>query len=203
MKRLSAFGTAILFTAVTVACGGGEPGEQAGGGEGGGEPSGAQQAPAQTGGGSGALTMPDWIAYDEGANSVTLDLVAGQTTDNNAWNFNGYFGGDGEVVVPVGAEVTINFSNEDQNMAHSVGVGEQRSSYPANFSSPTPVFEGAMTSNPTSLSDATMPGESETITFTAGEAGEYSLVCYVPGHAAVGMYLSFTVSDAGEVGFRE
>lgn len=200
MKRLPAFSTAILFAVATVACGGGEPAGEA---EGGGAPSGAEQAPAETGGGAGGLTMPDWIGYDEGTSSVTLDIVAGQTSDNNAWNFNGYFGGEGEIVVPVGAEVTINFSNEDQNMAHSIGVDDRLSGFPANFSNPTPVFEGGMSSNPTSLTDATMPGQAETITFTASEAGEYSLVCYVPGHAAVGMYIHFTVSDAGEIGFRE
>lgn len=202
MNRLFALSTAILFGITFTACGGGEPGGGDGAGQQQTQPeAGEQQAPASAG--AGELSMPDWITYDEGANTVTLDMVAGQTAANNAWNFNGYFGGEGEVVVPVGAEVTIEFSNDDQNMAHSIGVGERRSSYPANFTNPQPVFEGAMSSNPTSLTDATQPGESETVTFTAGEAGEYALICYVPGHAAVGMYLDFTVSDGGEVGFRE
>lgn len=207
MKRLSALGTAILFAFATAACGGGEP-ENGGmdGGQQGAEPA-QEQAPGgaaeQDGGGSGEATMPDWMTYDEGANEVTIELVAGSTSDNNAWNFNGYFGGEGEILVPSGADVTIEFSNEDQNMAHSVGVDEERGNFPANFSNPTPVFEGAMSSNPTSLTESTLPGESETITFTAETAGEYSLVCYVPGHAAVGMYVPFTVTDDGTVGVRE
>ncbi len=42
-----------------------------------------------------------------------------------------------------------------------------------------------------------------TITFTVDEAGEDSLICYVPGHAAVGMYLHLTVTEeGGDVGFR-
>lgn len=201
MNRLFAFSTAILFASASAACGGGEPGGQEGGGQQQQQtqPSGAEQA--ETGGGE--LTMPDWITYDEGANTVTLELVAGQTSANNYWNYNGYAGGEGEIVVPAGAEVTINFSNEDPNMAHSVGIDDRQGNFPANFSNPTPVFEGAMSSNPTSLTEATQPDASETITFTAGEAGEYSMVCYVPGHAAVGMWMPFTVSDAGEVGFRE
>jgi uncharacterized cupredoxin-like copper-binding protein len=48
-----------------------------------------------------------------------------------------------------------------------------------------------------------MPGESETITFTASQAGEYSLVCYVPGHAMIGMYVHFNVSADGEAGVRD
>ena len=204
MNRLFAFSTAILFATFSVACGGGESG---GGMEGGGqqqteqaEMSGGEQGGSEA---AGELTMPDWITYDEGANTVTLEVVAGQTSDNNYWNYNGYAGGSGEIVVPAGAEVTINFSNQDPNMAHSLGIDEMQSSWPANFSNPEPVFEGAITENPTSLTESTQPEASTTITFTAGEAGDYAMVCYVPGHAAVGMWMPFTVSDAGEVGFRE
>jgi len=49
---------------------------------------------------------------------------------------------------------------------------------------------------------ATMPGESETITFVAGVAGNYSLVCYIAGHSAVGMWLFFNVSGDGEAGVQ-
>lgn len=207
MKRFSAFGTAALFVLAAVACGdgGGEPAPD----EGEMQPA-TQQQPAQQGqqdggsGAAGAVSMPEWISYDESGNAVTLEIVAGQTTENNAWNFNGYFGGTGEILVPAGAEVTIEFSNEDENMAHSIGVDSRRENFPANFTNVEPAFEGAISSNPTSLTESTLAGESETITFTAGEPGEYSLVCYVPGHAAVGMYLHFTVTEeGGEVGFRE
>ena len=46
-----------------------------------------------------------------------------------------------------------------------------------------------------------MPGESETITFVASEAGSYSLICYIPEHALTGIYVPFTVSADGEAGF--
>ncbi len=201
MKRISALSTAILFAFATAACGGGETGgEAAGGTEEGGQAEAGQAAQAETG---SEVSVPDWMTVDEANQTVTLDIIAGQTTDNNSWNFNGYFGGEGEILVPQGYEVTINFSNEDQNMAHSIGVGERRSSYPANFSNPQPVFEGGISSNPTSLTEGTMPGDSETVTFTAATAGEYALICYVPGHAAVGMYMDFTVTTDGTVGFRE
>lgn len=200
MKRISALGTALLFAFASAACGGGETG-----GEAATQGQAAEAAPAQSemGGASQAVTMPAWFQYDEANNAVTLDITAGTTSGNNHWNYNGYFGGDGEIFVPEGATVTINFVNEDPNMAHSIGVDGRRSNFPANFSNPTPVFEGGITTNPTSMTDGTMPGDSETITFTAAEAGEYSLVCYVPGHAAVGMYLHFTVTTDGQVGFRE
>ena len=66
----------------------------------------------------------------------------------------------------------------------------------------TPVFEGAVTSNPTSMMDATMPGQEESITFVADAAGEYAMVCYIPGHAATGMYIYFNVSAEGEAGVQ-
>jgi len=197
MKRRFAYTTAFAFALFAAACGGGEPS----GGEGAATMEEEAPAAAEEEGG-GAITMPAWFSHDEGAGTVTLNLIAGETTDNNSWNYNGYFGGEGEIFVPAGTEVTITMDNQDQNMAHSVGVDSRRSNFPANFSDPTPVFDGAITSNPTSLTEATLPGESETITFVADQPGEYSLVCYVPGHAAVGMYIHFTVTEDGTVGFR-
>jgi uncharacterized cupredoxin-like copper-binding protein len=36
----------------------------------------------------------------------------------------------------------------------------------------------------------------------ATTAGNYAMVCYVPGHAALGMWLYFDVSADGEAGVR-
>ena len=57
-----------------------------------------------------------------------------------------------------------------------------------------------MTENPSSLTEATMPGETESISFVASTAGEYGMVCYVPGHVAIGMYVKFIVSSDGSAG---
>ena len=43
-------------------------------------------------------------------------------------------------------------------------------------------------------------GENDAVTFTADKAGEYALICYVPGHAAAGMWINFTVADGGTAG---
>jgi uncharacterized cupredoxin-like copper-binding protein len=147
-----------------------------------------------------ADTSADWFTVDEAARTVTIDLVAGSTSANNHWNFNGLYGGRGAITVPEGYTVTINFENRDPAMAHSVGVGERMATYPTNFSDPQAVFAGAMSSNPTSMTDATMPGQSETLTFTADRAGDFALICYVSGHAATGMWMPFTVSADGSHG---
>lgn len=188
--RFIALSTLLLVG--TVACGGGDAPEN-------------QDAPATQSDQPAAaaeMTMPDWYQVDHDAQTVTLDIVAGSTPANNYWNFNGFVGGEGLIVVPAGYEVTINLENRDPAMAHSLGVDARTSGFPANFAEPTPAFEGAITQNPTSLTEATMPGETETITFTAADAGEYSLVCYVPGHAAIGMWVHFTVSADGEAGVQ-
>ncbi|UCC24662.1 MAG: hypothetical protein JSU98_13130 [Gemmatimonadales bacterium] len=191
MKRF-AFSTALFFG--LVACGGGEPAAEAAA-EGAAEaaPAAEAAAPAQ----AGEMTMPAWYQMD--GTNVTLDIIAGQTNKGNYWNFNGAQFGETTIVVPVGAEVTINFSNNDPNMAHSVGISAGFDTAPA-MVDVTPIFEGAISSNPTSMTDATLPGQSETITFTASEAGEYTMVCYIPGHAVSGMWIRFNVSADGEAG---
>jgi uncharacterized cupredoxin-like copper-binding protein len=175
MKR-SVFSTAIVFA--LAACGGGEPASEA-----------PAQAPAETAAPAeaapaGQMTMPSWYQMD--GNQVTLDIVAGKTAKGNHWNFNGAQFGEMTITVPVGAEVTINFSNDDPNMAHSIGISPGFDTAPA-VVEPTPVFEGAISHDPTSMTDATLPGESTTVTFTASEAGNYSMVCYIPGHAVSGI----------------
>ena len=50
--------------------------------------------------------------------------------------------------------------------------------------------------------DGTMPNETETIRFVAERAGNYSMVCYIPGHTAVGMWVYFNVSASGEAGVQ-
>lgn len=164
------------------------------------EPADTPPVDAPPPGQAAAPAATDWFQVDEAAQTVTIDLVAGSTADNSHWNFNGYYGGRGSITVPEGYTVTINLTNRDPNMGHSVGVGERMATYPANFTTVTPAFEGAVTSNPTSMTESTMPGESESITFTADRAGDYALVCYVVGHASAGMWIAFTVSATGEHG---
>lgn len=143
---------------------------------------------------------PDWMTIDSDAKTVLLDIVAGKTDANNNWNFNGLVGGEATVVIPKGYSVTLKFTNDDPNMAHSIGVGQKSDTFPAMFDNPKPVFEGAMSSNPTDMMNATPSGKTETLNFVASSAGEYALICYIPAHASVGMWLGLTVSDDGSSG---
>ena len=150
-----------------------------------------------------ATMAADWISVDDAARTVGIALVVGESEVNNRWNFNGYANGEATVVVPVGYTVTINFENQDPVHHHSVGVLAKEAIYPAIFDDVTPVFDGAMTSNATSMTAATAPGGgTESITFVASEAGEYALVCAVPGHAIAGGWIGFEVSESGDSGLR-
>lgn len=194
----------ILITttaAMTMgACGGGDAEPQAEEPAPGAEPA---AAPPATGieHPTGALTIPDWYVHDATANTVHITLTAGETSRANYWNYNGAINGELDITVPEGATVTIDLVNNDPVMAHSVGVSDELSDF-ATPPPPVPVFDGAITDNPESMTEGGLPGETQTITFVADEAGQYSLVCYVPGHTALGMWLFFTVSGEGEVGVR-
>jgi FtsP/CotA-like multicopper oxidase with cupredoxin domain len=196
MKR---FAFLSALTVGLVACGGGDAAPPAN--DDAAAPVPAVATPAGPTAPTGPMTVPDWYSVDHDARTVNLTVTAGTTPDNNYWNYNGFVRGALAITVPEGYEVTIDFINEDPNMAHSLGISAEVS----NFMTPpvpTPVFEGAITENPQSMIDATMPGESETITFVADAAGNYSMVCYIAGHSAVGMWLFFNVSAEGEAGVQ-
>ncbi|WP_419950618.1 sulfocyanin-like copper-binding protein [Candidatus Palauibacter sp.] len=196
MKR-SMMTTVVAFS--LFACGGGSNADTPSP-----APAPAAATAAQPASGSAASAAAvDWIAVDDGARTVTIDLVAGSTDANNRWNFNGYANGEATVVVPAGYTVTLNFENLDPVNYHSVGVLELAASYPAVFDQAMPVFEGAITTNATSMAESTAPGGgTETISFTASTAGEYALVCPVPAHAVTGMWIGFEVSASGDSGLR-
>ena len=188
MKR-TAFSTALMLG--LAACGGGESADA------GAEMDTSAPAEAPAAAASNEMTMPSWYRMD--GSNVTLDITAGATSAGNYWNFNGAQNGTMTITVPVGSQVTINFSNQDPNMAHSVGISAGFDAPPA-MVDPNPVFAGAITADPTSMTAATLPGETETITFTASEAGNYSMVCYIAGHVVSGMWVHFNVSADGEAG---
>lgn len=142
-----------------------------------------------------AQSAPGWMRVDHDAKTVHLAVVAGKTTANNSWNFNGYARGEATVVVPLGYTVELTFSNQDKAMAHSLAVLPAAEAYPAVFTDPALAFSGAATSHPTDMMKATQPGGKETIRFVADAAGDYAMLCLVPGHATVGMWIGLRVAD--------
>ena len=197
MKRLSM--VSALACAV-AACGGGEPAD-------GGAADAASSVPSAAATSSvpvppsGPMTIPDWFRVNADAQTVDMTLTSGSTPDNNHWNYNGATKGSMAITVPEGYTVTISLVNDDPIMAHSLGISAETSNFNG-VPEPVAVFEGAITENPASMVDGTMPGETETVTFVADTAGNYSIVCYVPGHSLTGMWLFFNVSSDGSIGVQ-
>ena len=146
------------------------------------------------------LVVPEWMIIDNDAKTVKLEIIAGKTDAVNYWNFNGYANGGATIVIPDGYSVSLSFTNNDPIMPHSLGIGEKVDTFPAMFDSITPAFDGALSSNPTDMMSATKSGETEELAFTAAGVGEYAVICYIPGHATVGMWIGFNVSGDGSVG---
>jgi sulfocyanin len=146
--------------------------------------------------------VADWFHVDQANETVHMTITAGATDAKAYWNFNGAADGNMTITVPEGYTVMIDFKNDDPAMAHSLGISSMTGGFGASLD-PTPAFAGAITGNPTSMVDATMPGEEESISFVADASGEYSMVCYIPGHAATGMWVRFNVSAEGEAGVQE
>ena len=207
-RSIGTVAVALLASAFLLACGGGDGGGETGGAQ---QETAQQQAAGQQQAGGGEQAgqaaggsqegLPDWMQVNDSNQTVEMEVIAARTSANSNWNFNGYANGNATITVPQGYEVTIEFTNEDPAVAHSLGIDERMDQWPATFRDPEPVFEGALTSNATSMSRATAPGSSETVTFTADQAGEYAMVCYIPGHATAGMWIHFNVSADGTAGF--
>lgn len=204
MKRFSILPAAMLVA--LTACGGGESSNQMPANQP--EQTPAAQQPAQQAAGQAAqadpssapMETPDWFKYDKASNTVTMTITAGLTDAKNHWNYNGAHDGNMIITVPQGAKVTIDFKNDDPAMAHSIGIVDKVGGYSA---TPTldPVFDGAV-STPHSATDGLAPGKSETINFTAANAGNYAAICYMAGHAATGMWIHFNVSADGKAGVQ-
>ena len=113
----------------------------------------------------------------------TLDFV--ESADFRTLTFNALPGEEGHnptITVNSGDSVTINTSNKGVSF-HSFGI----------VANPDDHNSIVWNSAIGSMSSPIKPGESGTVTFTAGAPGTYYYICTVPGHAALGMKGSFTV----------
>ncbi len=120
--------------------------------------------------------------------TVEVTLVAGKTTANASFNFNGYSKGALTITVPVGWKVVIQYANASA-LRHSLDVIPYTGTQPD--SAPPPSFPGASTKD---LVDGVGVGKQETITFVAAKAGTYEFLCGVLGHAQAGMWDYLVVS---------
>ncbi len=144
--------------------------------------------------------VPAGASVDRAANrlsvstpSVQLAVVASPSMPNENFRIAGMV--DPTVVVPAGAQVSIELVNADGDMAHGLVItrsGAGSSWMP--MMSAAPAFAGAAL---WFLGESTVAGmHTGTLHFTASTPGTYHYLCPVPGHAQEGMVGTFTVSGA-------
>ena len=94
------------------------------------------------------------------------------------------------LIVPQGAQVTVQFINGDTDEAHAWMITSEQP--PFSFYQPkTPAIPGAFSGL---IGDPTVGGQgASTVTFSAGAAGTYQYICPLPGHAQMGMHGAFIV----------
>lgn len=151
----------------------------------------ASPSMAQSGAG-GHRISPDWLTVDKETKTASMEITAGLTTANSAWNFNGYANGDMSIVVPKGWTVRMHFRNRDASVPHSVGVVEIMDEIPPSGDQMKIAFPGAFTVNfTTGLSSM----REDHFDFTVARVGRFWMACGVPPHARAGMWDYFVVSD--------
>lgn len=146
-------------------------------------------------GGQGAATNTPWYAL--GKDPKTLELAISSNPGDDMMNFNGYSKGALKITVPAGWKVDITFTNKQTGgITHSVGIvpWDQKQLGNGQF---TPAFGGSV--GPADKFGNGVPsGQPIHYSFTADKAGQYAMVCGVPGHAAGGMWDEFDVDAAAK-----
>ena len=143
--------------------------------------------------GSGPDIDPAWLSVDAPAKAVRFQLIAGLTGVNGALNFNGFRDGGLTLVVPVGWRTEVDFRNHDGMLPHSAEVIAPETPLPTQ-----PVAPAIPRAFTLRLAEGLVSEATDTMRFTAQPAGEYLIICGVPGHAAAGMWIRFRVSAAAE-----
>jgi len=177
-----------LGAAVIVACShkGGTPGAAAA--------SGAASGAAVSNGAAVSLVAYSGndrvLSTNAASRTVTVNLVAGQGASANGFNFNGYANGDMHIQVPTGWRVKVSMVDQSQT-PHSALIVPWNQRQGGMLQ---PAFTG---SAPADFRSGMEQGDDPlTFTFTAGKAGQYAIVCGVPGHIDAGMWDAFDVVDS-------
>jgi hypothetical protein len=119
---------------------------------------------------------------------VVIKFTAASSAQNSGFNFDGYFKGQANFIVPGGWAVDWIFSNSAA-LPHSVALATSLKPGAA-----LPLFGfGTPVASPAPMA-GTKSGVTQYVGFSANQPGKYYLICAVPGHVAAGMWDYFTIS---------
>jgi hypothetical protein len=144
-----------------------------------------------------APLVPSWMKFEQSARLVRLDIIAGWNANNGALNFNGYFGGDMTVVVPVAWTVDIAFKNTDAMLPHSLLVTRpfKPEEMPDLAGLNQVAIPRAYTNNP---EEGLPASKTDTVRFVTKQPGDFYLFCGAPGHGHGGMWTRLKVDPAAD-----
>lgn len=140
---------------------------------------------------------PNWMSYDEENKSVHFELVAAWNSNNNGYNYNGYFKGDVTIKVPADWLVSMTFINLDGSAPHSILVTNPYTTddIPDELTGEFAVLSRAYT-------DSIFANETTTMKFKA-KKGHYWLFCGDKGHGINDMWIKFTADTNIKTPFIE
>ena len=142
------------------------------------------------GAGAAATAPPSWMTVDAAKKAVSFVIKMAENGTNGTFNFNGYARGDMTITVPLGWKVHMHVINIGEGaIPHSLEIAAVTEAMPSQGVSPA--FDGAYT---VQLVPGMGVGKSDSVDFTANQAGKYWMMCGVPGHAEGGMWDWFVVS---------
>ena len=135
------------------------------------------------------VRVNEFLTYDAGSRTVSVQLIAGYNGVNGSLNYNGAIRGQRTVAIPLGWHVHVTVSNRDSDLQHSAIVVHEVLPPPLELT--TPAFDGAALPR---LDEGLQEDETGTMDFVADRAGRYMLACGVPGHAQSGLWLRLVVA---------
>ena len=154
--------------------------------------------------GSGEKITPSWMVVDSSKKLVTFTLTSAYNGNNGSWNYNGFYNGSANLVVPQGWNVNLKFVNPDGNYRHSVAVIKMwdGDNVPQEADASLVAIARAYSLSPAQGCLSCK----EDVKFKAKNRddytiGKYSAFCGVPGHGGSGMWLGFSVIDGIDAPF--
>ena len=152
---------------------------------------------------SGEKINPSWMVVDSSNKLVTFTLTSAYNGNNGSWNYNGFYNGSANLVVPQGWNVNLKFVNPDGNYRHSVAVIKMwDGDVPQEADESLVAIARAYSLSPAQGCLSCK----EDFKFKAKNRddytiGKYSAFCGVPGHGGSGMWLGFSVIDGIDAPF--
>lgn len=122
------------------------------------------------------------LSSSSASRSVQLQVLAADSSGSSPFNFDGASDGHMTITVPLGWTVDMTCANRSTTLSHSCAIVAPDST--------TLAFAGSAAPHPR---EGIAPGKAAAFSFVASKAGNYQLVCLVPGHRDAGMWDRFVV----------